>query len=226
MARKSSRQVEHLPAGWEWRYKGEETYFPEQYVRVPDPQPGKPNHTKRVLKTVTSDERHAVFVGEGPDYGKALSVRQVQNRQRERRAELGEPKPAAIARQGKTKTINYRTETHGKIQSVVFRDFESLKQFVAQNEKLMKANKYGWIKLRYDSHDVEGNNSDANEGSGYAALTPWSNSPASLYGMVHTGSVEGAGGREINPWIIAEDRLSEYTYSSPEARFYLQLYER
>lgn len=197
-----NRQIEHLPPGWVWVYKGEQTWT--------------------TSKGKTSTERHGYNILSGD----ALSVRQVQNQQRAVRGTIGQPKPPAIPRSGKTRTINTQSNTHGLVSSRVYRSLADLRADVQNNPQAFQGFKYGMIKVRYDSKKVGTPGSPPKDKRGYAALSTLTGIDR-LLGYVNTNQTRR--GDKIpggNPWAKAERELQFYEAASDKVRFYFQLYER
>lgn len=201
-------QIEDLPVGWEWVPAGTKTWITSQ---------GK-----------QSTARHA----ENRLSGQTMSLRQAQNIQRGARAQRGQPKGPSTPRTGKTRTIKgpydaksksmYRPDIHGRTETLVFRDFNSARNFAALNG-LPEWAKSGIIHIRYGERLVSTNRqgSDTLDRNGYASIT----------GFFNTANAQGPDAFSTSssipfPWQEAEQRIQNYDMSGKSARVYIVLSER
>lgn len=212
-----SKQIEFLPAGWEWRYKGEQQWT--------------------TAKGTASYERHAYNV----NTGKTLSVRQAQNLQREERVRQGQPKAPTVQRTGRTKRIVnkgqpgentkrgdvgslYNPARHGKTETWVFRSLSDAQNYVTKNA-LPKWAKFGIIQVRFTERLVvtSKTGSDTRSKNGYASITPF----RSTRDLVEfTDPTLHARGEIDSPWTVAENNISNYDMTGDRARVYIYLQER
>lgn len=196
------KQVSNLPQGWVWVYKGKEQWVTSQ---------GK-----------VSDERHAKNLLSG----KTLSVKQVQNQQRETRAALGQPKAPAIKRTGKIRTQKFARrdkaqrfgELHGETRIYTFYDIDSAEAWVKEGH-IPKNLRMAIIQARYTKAlGVAGPKSDpyAKKG-GYVNLTSYASTSILERGVSKTG---------VAPWEEARAKLPNFDMSGSNARIYVFASER
>lgn len=202
----SGNQIDYLPAGWVWMYKGEQEWTTSR---------GK-----------TSVERH----GYNTTTKETLSTRQVQNIQRKERADQGAPKAVAVPRTGKTRTTFYgAVGTKGQRASLAFRNLEDVEAYVRSGQADWAEMAY--LKIKYDSKSVGNDDSPPSDKAGYTAISPWTD--VSFYKQYAGTNILGKpehqdlfGGDAItNPWIRAEIALQDYGMRSKRARYYLVLQE-
>ena len=213
MAERERKQVEHLPQGWVWVYKGEEAWTTSQ---------GK-----------VSTERHAKNLLSGD----TLSVKQAQKQQRIRRAEIGQPKPAAIKRTGKIRTQRYtgerreappkkgvkfrktpNTNVHGNIHVYTFRTLEDAQAWLQAGN--VPANfRAALIQARYTvALGIAKAGSDPyKKHGGYVNLTGYTDIDILVRGISRAG---------FAPWEQARERLTEFDMTGDNARIYIYAVER
>lgn len=187
--------------------------------------------------------RHAIR----PD-GQIVSLRQAQNAQRTARAASGQPKPAPVQRQGRTKRINaavgnqtdttrstsgqptgvgslYNQNRHGRTESWVFRNFTDARGYITLNP-LPNWAKYGIIKIRFTERltgtDRVGSDTIGKR-NGYATLGRFIDVEDLKEEAGDQTLIRGEVG---NAWNNAEGRLSNYDMSGSRARVYVEFQEK
>lgn len=205
--------IKYLP-GWHWVAKGKETWERE-------------NGT-------TSTEKHAI-----DPTGKARSVRYTQDRQKKAEAAQGIVRPPSKPRTGKIRTIYGQTggrKTGGSGTNrgqviLVFRDFDSARNYVVQNG--LGNFRLGLIQIRYTERLNAATNpgSDKSPRGGYSTLTSYQS--ISVPKGPHAGEddifVIGAYtttsriGSQDNPWEEAKSQLNNYDMTGDNARVYIYL---
>jgi hypothetical protein len=231
----AKKQIKYLPEGWEWRYKGEQTF----------------TFTDAKGIVHSSDERHGYNTKTG-DY---LSTRQIQKRQREVRSQQGVPKAPTVARTGKIRTIKsggksrkqlqtnvtrsnseqttptgvgslFNENFRGRTETWVYRNLNELRSDIWRNlpTGLPDWVSYGMIEIRFTERlnvtDKVG--SDQLVKNGYASITPFYSKEDFVDYVDKTGSL----GDIPNPWDVAIDNLQNYDMTGPTARVYLYLAEK
>lgn len=178
--------------------------------------------------------------------GEVVSLRQVQNMQRARRAELGQPKPPSIRRRGRIHTRQtpgglptnvtsspvqhlpegvgslYNPNQHGQIQTWTFYDFQDAMRGVMIDYKPPEWAKYGIIKVRYTERlrSTDRTGSDVvGQKNGYSTLS-WIADPQDM--QMNAPNV----GQSLGIWDLAAQRLSNYDMSGSNARVYIEWQER
>lgn len=226
MAKAKNRQIDYLPQGWEWKYKGEQSWTTSQ---------GR-----------TSNERH----GYNALTGETKSVRQIQSEQQASRKNLGLPKAAPIKRTGKIRTIKeggpgrqtnqtnvtrsstlqtgvgslFNSNFRGKTETWVFYNIQDAQNYVIMNGLPEWAN-HSMLEVRYTERLVVTNKvgSDQRNRNGYASLTPFF-SVEDIEDFAIDPQADG--GIIGNPWGIAYQNIQNYDMTGDKARVYIYLAER
>lgn len=223
-----NKDIQYLPPGYTWIAAGKEKWTTSQ---------GK-----------ESTERHAI----GPN-GETLSVRQVQNRQKEARQAAGQQIPTRVRRTGKIRTIKgggpqnkrtiHRTKggksshssgisldspvSHGRTESAAFYTLDDLRDWVAQNGQILE---HGWasfalVSIRYTERLVATTKigSDVLDKNGYASLTPFHD----IGDFVEfVSSTQSTYAEPENPWHEAYTNIARYDMSGSNARVYFEMKEK
>lgn len=214
------KQVEYLPKGWEWRYKGEQTWTTSQ---------GK-----------LSTEKHFY----NPQTNEYMSVRQGQKLQRITRESVGQPKPKPVPRTGKIRTIKgghgpkrtidktgrgglsiYGPKTHGRTESLVFRSLVDAQNYV-YSSGLPSWAKYAIIQARFTERLVATDKTGSDqvgEKNGYGSLSTFI-SVKDLESFVTESRI--IIDEVVNPWVEAYSNITKYDMTGKNARVYILLQER
>jgi hypothetical protein len=206
-----NRQIQYLPKGWVWSN---------------DPW----SYTTGKGATKISNARH----GHGPR-GQNISLRAVQDRQKQAQAKQGIQRPAPVRRAGKIRTFKgypgapqsiFSAALHGSAQSFSFYTLESMQSYVALHGLDTKyLNVTIQIKYTEKITDTSKTGSPTAKGkkNGYATLTPFRT--AGTFNKT-ASSTQTTFGELKNPWIQAQENLGDYDMSGAGARFYIYMAER
>jgi hypothetical protein len=214
-ASKLDRQIVGLPTGWVWSN--------DPWVNSRGQQ---------------STARHGHWVGDGRVVRKGnrdLSLREVQNRQKQTNAKLGIVKPASKRKTGRIRTIKYNPEKpkeilnperRGQAQYWTFYTLAEARSFVGlQGIPLKYLNVL--IQVNYTKKIVDtsktGSDTKVGKRNGWATLTPFRE--AAIY---NDGAVTNDAKIQIfdNPWIQAETNIQNFDMSGSKARVYVYMAER
>lgn len=218
MAKSRKKQIDYLPQGWEWRYKEDHEAWTTSS--------GKTSYERHGVNTLNPNE--------------TLSVRQIQNIQRQVRANQGKPKPATVKRTGRIRTIKTEREIgentkrgevgtlfnparRGITETWVFYNLTEARNYVYRYGLPEWAN-HAMIEIRYTERLITTNKtgSDTRDKNGYASITPF----RSAYDIEYFVDKNGANGAIPNPWDLAVSNIANYDMTGDRARVYIYLAEK
>lgn len=205
---KKDRQIEFLPAGWQWRSAGQDNQTARHAL---DPQ------------------GNIVSVRQAQKMQRAVRAEQGQPKAQQQRR-TGR---VWTYKQGGTPGDNTRAGEVGSLYNPTRHGYSESWSFYSLNDARNYIDKYGvpkWadysiIQVHFTERLVTTTKvgSDEHERNGYASITPYYK-PKDLKDFVGTDVPKA--GLVDNPWVLAENNIRNYDMSGSAARVYILFQER